>query len=128
MELSKQQKECLTTRIERNVILFPEQLNPNTVRLEILEADGMNYAGKIHLVENAIKNGDLVQFTIPSDQNPQEMQNFLGRPISIAKQTNDTLVKVQLQTDSADPFEQIHIYSLSKTNYIKIIRTSIFKM
>lgn len=127
MELSEQQRECLSTRIDRNVILSPEQLNPNTVRLEILEAEGMNYAGKLHLIENAIKNGDLVQLTIPSETNPDKMQVFLGRPLLVAKQANDSLIKIQIHSETQQEIPEIRFYSLSRTNHIKIIRTSIFK-
>lgn len=122
MELSKQQYEGLLTRIERKVILNEEQLKPETVRLEILEADGMNYNGKIHLLENAIQAGDMIELTIPNENDSSIMETFLGQPLMLAKQTNDSLVKFADQKSG-----EIRFYSVSRANHIKIIRTSIFR-
>ncbi|MCR5494926.1 MAG: helicase-associated domain-containing protein [Treponema sp.] len=122
MELSKQQYEGLLTRIERKVILNEEQLKPETVRLEILEADGMNYNGKIHLLENAIQAGDMIELTIPNEKDSSIMETFLGQPLMLAKQTNDSLVKFADQKSG-----EIRFYSVSRANHIKIIRTSIFR-
>lgn len=122
MELSKQQYEGLMTRIERKVILNEEQLKPETVRMEILEADGMNYTGKIHLLENAIQSGDMIELTIPDETNPSRLEKLLGQPLMLAKQTNDSLVKLALHKTG-----EIRFYSVSRANHIKIFRTSIFR-
>ena len=47
------------------MILSEEQLNSTSVRIEILEAEGMDFAGKIHLVETAIKEDDMMELTFP---------------------------------------------------------------
>lgn len=125
MELTKQQYEGLSTRISRNVILTEEQLKPETVRMEILEAEGMNYAGKIHLLENAINSGDLIEITIPDEKNSSVINKILGQPLMILKQANDSLVKIAINDEQENC--SIRFYSVSRANHIKIIRTSIFK-
>lgn len=120
LNLSKQQTECLENRIKKNIILTKEQIKPETVRLEILEADGMNFHGKIHLIENAINHSDMLEITIPSEENPNKMEKFFGKPIFIARQTNDSLLKMQLNNS-----EETKIFSVSRINYAKIIKTSL---
>lgn len=125
MNLTTQQFEGLSTRIARNVILSEEQLKPETVRMEILEAEGMNYAGKIHLLENAINAGDLIEITIPDELNSSVINKILGQPLMILKQANDSLVKIAI-SDTEETCSS-RFFSVSRANHIKIIRTSIFK-
>lgn len=122
MNLSDQQKECLKLRIDRNIILTEEQLRPETVRLEILEADGINYSGKIHLIENAISKGDLIEISFPTELKSSKTEVFLGKPILLSKQTNDTILKLQLEQT-----QEIKFFSISKISHVKIIRTSVFE-
>lgn len=122
LDLSDQQKECLASRIDRNIIITEEQLKPETVRLEILEIDGMNYAGKIRLIETAISSGDSIELTIPADNNSSRLLTYLGKPLMVSKHTNDALVRMQL-----DPDKEIRFFSISKATTIKLIKTSIFQ-
>ena len=122
LELTEQQRECLAMRIERNVIVTEEQLKPETVRLEILEIDGMNYAGKLRLIENTIDSGDSIELTVPVDNDSSRLLVYLGKPLMISKHTNDALVRMQLEPDN-----EIRFFSVSRVNKVKIIRTSVFK-
>lgn len=121
IELSKQQKECLTNRIQKNIILTKDQLKPETVRLEILEADGMNFSGKIHLIENAINHSDMLEILIPAENNSGKMEKFFGKPLLIIRQATDSMLKMQL-----DNSEETKIFSVSRINHAKIIKTSVF--
>lgn len=125
LELTKQQLEGLTNRINRRVILTEEQLNPETVRVEILEADGINFTGKIRLLESAIQNGDSIEFSIPNEKDPAKIETILGLPLMLAKQTGDSLVKLAI--NNGDDSCEIRFYSVSRATHIKIIRTSLFK-
>lgn len=125
LKLTKQQLEGLTNRINRRVILTEEQLNPETVRVEILEADGINFTGKIRLLESAIQNGDSIEFSIPNEKDSSRIEKILGLPLMLAKQTGDSLVKLAIN-NGGDSCE-IRFYSVSRATHIKIIRTSLFK-
>lgn len=121
LNLSNQQYECLSTRIKKNIILTKEQIKAETVRLEILEADGMNFAGKIHLIENAISHQDMLEILIPEENNPSQMTKYFGKPLLITRQTNDSMLKMQL-----DDTDETKIFSVSRINHAKIIKTSVF--
>ena len=85
----------------------------------------MNYAGKIHLLENAINSGDLIEITIPDEKNSSVINKILGQPLMILKQANDSLVKIAINDEQENC--SIRFHSVSRANHIKIIRTSIFK-
>lgn len=118
---SKQQEDVLSARIEKGVILSEEQLKAETVRLEILEADGMNYAGKVRLVENAISVGDSLEIFMPADRSGSVMKTFVGKPILISKNSGDCLLKFQTEPDG-----DIKLFSVSMANRIRLIKTSVF--
>lgn len=118
---SKQQEDVLSARIEKGVILSEEQLKAETVRLEILEADGMNYAGKVRLVENAISAGDSLEIFMPADRSGSVMKTFVGKPILISKNSGDCLLKFQTEPDG-----DIKLFSVSMANRIRLIKTSVF--
>lgn len=118
---SKQQEDVLSARIEKGVILSEEQLKAETVRLEILEADGMNYAGKVRLVENAISAGDSLEIFMPADRSGSVMKTFVGKPILISKNSGDCLLKFQTEPDG-----DIKLFSVSMANRIRLIKMSVF--
>jgi hypothetical protein len=57
MPLNHDEKEELSDRIRKRVILFPEQLRADTVPREIREARGVDYQGKIRLIQEALSTG-----------------------------------------------------------------------
>lgn len=121
MELNDQQRECLLSRINRGVIVSPLQLNKENVRLEILEADGIDYPNKVRLIEKAISNKDSIEILVPSIKSETQTESILGKPLSIAKQDNDRLVKIHINET-----EEIRFYSVSKIAKVKLIKTSVF--
>ena len=95
--LTKQQENALALRIEKGIIISQEQLRAENVRLEILETDGMNYAGKIRMIENAILSGALLELSMANDSEASKMNNFLGKPISLSKRQDDCILKFRLE-------------------------------
>ena len=65
MELEKNQKENLASRIRNRLILTVEQLSSEAIRTEILEAEGMDFSGKLHLIDAAMKEDDLLEIQMP---------------------------------------------------------------
>ena len=63
---------------------------------EILEADGMDYLGKVHLFEAAIKAEDIMEITLPQYNKPNEYFTVVGKPLSLIKQYADSIVKIEL--------------------------------
>ena len=90
IEMPKEQREGLAERIERRIIVNPEQLRPNSVRFEKLEALAMDYSGKIHVVENALQTKSLVEIEVDDSESP-----ITGLPLELEKtagQANVTLM------------------------------------
>ncbi|TVQ98833.1 MAG: hypothetical protein EA403_13735 [Spirochaetaceae bacterium] len=48
-------KEELALRIRRKLILLPEQVRPGAVRAERREAKGLDYVGKVRIIESALR-------------------------------------------------------------------------
>ena len=96
LELSPNQKETLKNKICQRVILTKEQLAAASVKTEILEADGMDYLGKVHLFEAAIKAEDIMEITLPQYNKPNEYFTVVGKPLSLIKQYADSIVKIEL--------------------------------
>ena len=119
--LTKQQENALALRIEKGIIISQEQLRAENVRLEILETDGMNYAGKIRMIENAILSGALLELSMPNDNEASKMNNFLGKPISLSKRQDDCILKFRLEQSG-----EIRLFSVGMANKIKLVKTSIF--
>jgi len=119
--LTKQQENALALRIEKGIIISQEQLRAENVRLEILETDGMNYAGKIRMIENAILSGALLELSMPNDNEASKMNTFLGKPISLSKRQDDCILKFRLEQSG-----EIRLFSVGMANKIKLVKTSIF--
>ena len=121
---SKQVTEMLRVRIERGIILSEEQISSDSVKIEILEADGMNYAGKVRLLENAISQGDSVEISMPDEKNPAQINILLGKPVNLIKQETDSIVKLAIETE--DELPDIKLLSVSRAHKIRLIKTSLF--
>ena len=94
LDTSSDQKEILTERLERRIIVSEEQLNVDYVRFERREADGMDYVGKMHLVETALQAQDLLEILI----DPQ-LPAVRGYPLEIIdKKTSDAQVRLRLSS------------------------------
>lgn len=114
-EISQQQKESLLYKISNRLILSENQLNSTSIRTEILEADGMDFAGKNHLVEIAIKEDDMMELTFPSG-NSSGFFTIVGKPLKIVKQVGESIVEFQ-----CEPSKEIENFLISKITHLKRI-------
>lgn len=115
-ETDSHQKECLAHRINNKLILSKEQLNIAVIRSEILEADGMDFSGKVHLVDTAIKEEDILELRMP---NPDGNGFFeiIGKPLGMTKQTAEAIIRFQLE-----PSGDIENILISRITHIKRLR------
>ena len=114
-EISQQQKENLLYKISNRLILSENQLDSTSVRTEILEADGMDFAGKNHLIEIAIKEEDMMELTFPSG-NSSGFFTIVGKPLKIVKQVGESIVEFQ-----CEPSKEIENFLISKITHLKRI-------
>ena len=56
--ISDEQREELAMRVKRKLILSADQLRADSLRTERTEARGLDYAGKVNIVERAIRGED----------------------------------------------------------------------
>ena len=110
--------EALKSRIERRIILIPAQLDPESVRIEKVEARGMDFLGKVRIAEYALASGALLEIELDTQS---EGRTIVGRPISTEKQTGDVLLTVLTEPDLVS-----EVVSLGKAMLVRRIRGSIF--
>lgn len=112
MTLTYEQRFGLEDRIERKIIVNPIQLRPESVRFEQIEATGMDFTGKIHLIESAIEKSYLLEIEL-EDKNT----SLVGRPVSLNKKTTEAEVQFILEPEN----ETVNI-PVAKAVRIKRIR------
>ena len=117
MNLSKNQRESLESRIHNRLILSKEQLSLTCVRSEILEADGMDFGGKLHLFEAGLKENDMMEITMPSFEDESEYFKVIGRTLGITKQTGDAVVRFEVY-----PGGEITNFVVSRITYLRRLR------
>jgi len=124
MDMDSDIREELQSRIKRGIILYAWQLVPESVRPERVEAKGMDFPGKVRLVESALSAGTLVEIVM--DEKNGGIR-YRGRPLATFKRSGEVLVRLELLSDTFG-FEQasdIQI-SLGKAVIVRKIRPSIF--
>lgn len=99
MDLTKEQYEDLLNRINRKIIISKVQLRKETVKVEKTEAFGMDFSGKIHVIENAISSRNLIEITYESSNSPEGKNIFICSPLFLTREVSDTFVDVILEPE-----------------------------
>ena len=110
--------DALNSRIDRRIVISATQLDPDSIRIEKLEARGMDFLGKVHIAEYALISGSLLEIVLDEKDGNRIVR---GRPVSSEKRTSDVILSLMVEPDRA--IEQI---SLGKAISVKRIRGSIF--
>lgn len=116
LKLNPAQKEELELRIIRKVILNPKQLNPNILHLERTNADAMDFAGKLYIIDLAIKSHEKVEMFFGVDN-----VFVTGFPISVNKKNDEIYVEIQLEQKNI-----VREYSVAKATSIRRIKKGIY--
>ncbi|MBP5401930.1 MAG: hypothetical protein J6Y36_02100 [Treponema sp.] len=117
LSLDEEQKESLEMRIAHKVIVNESQLDTSILRLERVNASGMDFSGKIYVIEQAYKNHELVEMHFGNDD-----VIVRGYPVGIQpRKDNDTTVHVHLEKENT-----VREYSVGKAKSVKRIRKSIY--
>lgn len=114
-----EEKTELEARIARKLIIHESQLNRGIIRPEITEAKGMNFQGKIRLVEAALQNSsdrlEVSYFT------GGENVTILLKPLELAKNEHERILRGTILPDE-EPFS----IKLGKISKLRKIRSSLF--
>ena len=99
LELDKNQKEGLKNRIMNRLIITESQLSSEAVRTEILEAEGMDFSGKLHLIDAAQKDGDLLEIQLPNSDGTKGYQTIMGKPEALIRSPTDAILSFISEPD-----------------------------
>jgi hypothetical protein len=114
--MEKAQKESLEHRISSRLILSENQLKNASIRTEILEADGMDFAGKVHLIEAAIKEEDMMELQMPTADG-KDFFTLVGKPLSISRQPGEAVMRFQIE-----PTKDIENMLVSRITHLRRLR------
>ena len=96
-DLPEDVRQELALRIERKLILFPDQIRGDVIPQYGTEARGLDYLGKIRLIEQAIGNGDLLEVIMrASSGSPQRV---LVQPREIVESGDDLMLRARQEPD-----------------------------
>lgn len=123
MTMGAEQKDGLLLRIKRKIILNETQLKPETVHFERLEAGGMDFNGKVHIIESAIKNRDMIEMEYADlRMNEGKPLQIIGQPLSIEKHEYDTIMRMIIEPEQIE-----ENFSVSRASFVKRVRGSVLK-
>ena len=114
LDVDEDLKMGLKERINGRIIVNKEQLRPESVRYEKLEAFGMDYAGKLHVIESAITNDCMIELDIEGQK-----ETLVGRPSNFNKKTGDFLLMLE-------PDHKIVGVEVKNALRIKRLRSSLY--
>jgi hypothetical protein len=114
-EMTSEQYESLKDRIKQKIIIDESQLNPLSVKQEKREARGMDFLGKMLIIEQALVSRALLEIE-------DRGKKIIGTPINIEKQTGGAEA-----TFSIEETKTCVRLSVSQIRAVKKLRESIFK-
>lgn len=91
LQLPEEVERELALRIERKLILFPEQLRGEIVPQAGMEARGLDYLGKIRMVEQAISARELLEVIMRTSQGSP--QRLLLQPRELVQEHDDVFLR-----------------------------------
>lgn len=93
LDLSEDVRQELRLRIERRLILFPDQIRGDVVPQYGTEARGLDYLGKIRLIEQAISNGDMLEVIMRGAAGAP--QRLMVQPREVVEQGDDLMLRAR---------------------------------
>lgn len=112
LKLPHEQKEGLELRILHKVIVNSSQLNPAILRLERVNANAMDFSGKVYIIDLAIKAGERIEMTFSSGELSVE-----GVPLSINKRADEAYVEILVT-----PGNVVREYAIGKASSVRRLR------
>ncbi|MCL2294032.1 MAG: helicase-associated domain-containing protein [Spirochaetes bacterium] len=114
-----EQKEVVLDRLERKLILSPEQIRKGNARLEKTEARGLDYNGKVRIAEEVAGNSCYLAEVVENNLEGESVRRLI-KAKKIEKEGNVFFLKGSLLLDDSE----VSI-SISKISLIRKIRTSL---
>ena len=115
LNLPQEKKEGLAQRIQHKIILSPVQLRADSVKYERIEAGGMDFSGKLHIIEGSISNNCMVELQFDD-------RVIVGVPLSISKTESDASVLMEVMPERSEK-----MLSIGQAKFVKRIRGSVLR-
>lgn len=120
LKLNSDEKNGFKIRISKKLILFPDQIQHGNIRTEKTEASGMDYIGKIRLIERTLEStSELLEVTFGSPI--EKLTTYLVKPIALDKSNEDLLLNA-ITLPGEDKIELI----VRKMSKVKRLKSSLF--
>jgi hypothetical protein len=119
MNLPQDTRLELGMRIQRGLILIPDQLRPEIIRKEQTEAGALDHTSKIRLAEHAILQSDYLELSLSGDSG--NAYTLLISPKSIKNQNQQAL----LFTTTIPDGKEMSI-SIGRIQHMRRIRGPLF--
>ena len=115
LNLPDEKKEGLAERIQHKIILSPMQLRADSVKYERIEAGGMDFSGKLHIIEGSISNNSMVELQFDD-------RVIVGVPLSVNKTGSDATVLMEVMPERSEK-----LLSIGQAKFVKRIRGSVLR-
>ncbi len=120
LSLPKEASEEIRARIQKRLILFPDQINAGMARQEKTEAKGLDYIGKVRLIEQAIASKkDLLEVIERTAKGSP--RRILIKPEETKKTENDLILIGKTLPEE----EEIKIF-VRKASLVRKLKSSLF--
>ena len=117
-DFSEEEKSELSSRILNGIIINSSQIKNGSVRIEVYEAGGMDYSGKIHLINTAISSKSMLEISVPCDDGSGKIQTFFGLPQLLTKAEDSAVVRI-----TTEPEKEERVFSVGRIILIKMKKT-----
>lgn len=98
LPIDEDDRRELSLRIDRGLILYAEQLRGEIRSSHVTEARGLDYLGKIRLIEQALERNDMLEIIMRDSQDPERI---LVRPREITQSGDDLMLRAVRESDGA---------------------------
>jgi hypothetical protein len=126
--LSDAEREELSARIERRLVLTESQLENAALRYEKLEARGLDYSGKAVIAKQAIESGSTLEVTWPGRGGT--INKITGLPQTLEKKESDNILVIKVisreEGDTASVPGDVTRIPLGKISLLRRVKQSIF--
>jgi len=117
--LSPEEKEAFRERLERRLILVPEQIRKGSWRYEVMSVKGLDYRGKLRLVEAAMAGREeRLELTLAAGNS---VETILVLPVKMEKDGDE-----QILVATVLPEETEMRYRIRKIACMRRIKASLF--
>jgi hypothetical protein len=77
----------------------------------------MDFSGKVHLIEAAVKDEDMMEIHLPSPDGKGSFFTIIGKPLSISRQPGEAVMRFQIE-----PTKDIENLLVSRITHLRRLR------